>query len=329
VPRAASLSARWGGQGIAPAAPPSRPQFRKPGKGRPGYPPAMTTPAPGERAALRHRRRIERVVDHIGRHLDQDLDLERLAAVACFSPCHFHRIYRATMGETVTETVRRRRLHRAAAELVEGLLPIPRIARRAGYSGVAAFTRAFSATYGIPPAAYRARGPLDAPPVAAPRGTPAMTDVTIRTTDPVRVAAIAHAGDYQEIGHAFERLQAWAGSGGLIGPDTRFFGIFHDDPTSVAKDRLRADACMTVPPGTVPPDGVRMLEIAGGRHAVLRHRGPYAELERTYRRLYRDWLPGSGEEPADRPCIEEYLNDCRVLPPAEWLTDVLMPLAER
>ncbi|BBK41483.1 AraC family transcriptional regulator [Allostella vacuolata] len=267
------------------------------------------------------------MVDHIGGHLDEDLDLERLAAVACFSPCHFHRIYRAAMGETVTETVRRRRLHRAAAELAEGLLPIARVARRAGYSGVAAFTRAFSGAYGTPPAAYRARGRLDGPAPPAPTGAAAVTDVAIRTIAPVRVAAIAHAGDYQEIGHAFEKLQAWAGSSGLVGPGTRFFAIFHDDPGSVPKAEQRAEACLTVPEGTVLPDGIRMIEIAGGRHTVLRHVGPYAELERTYRRLYRDWLPGSGEEPADHPCIEEYLNDCRTLPPAEWLTDVMMPLA--
>lgn len=278
---------------------------------------------------LRLARRIERVVEHIGSHLDADLDLERLAGVACLSPFHFHRVYRGVMGETVTETVRRRRLHRAASELVEGRVPIPRVARRAGYSSVAAFTRAFSASYGIPPAAYRARGPLDAPPPAIRQGDRAMTEVAIRTLDPVQVAAVAHRGDYQEIGHAFERLQAWAGSAGLIGPASRFFGIFYDDPTSVPKERLTADACMTVPAGTALPDGVRWLEIAGGRHAVLRHQGPYAELERTYRRLYRDWLPASGEEPADRPCIEEYLNDCRVLPPAEWLTDVCLPLAGR
>lgn len=280
-------------------------------------------------ATLRLARRIERVVEHIGSHLDADLDLERLAGVACLSPFHFHRIYRGVMGETVTETVRRRRLHRAAGELVEGLLPIPRVARRAGYSGVAAFTRAFSASYGIPPAAYRARGAAEPTPANRSRSDNAMPEAEIRTLAPVTVAAVAHRGDYQEIGHAFERLQAWAGSAGLIGPGTRFFGVFYDDPASVPKDRLTADACMTVPAGTVLPDGIRQLEIAGGRYATLRHQGPYAELERTYRRLYRDWLPASGEEPADRPCIEEYLNDCRTLPPAEWLTDVCLPLADR
>lgn len=288
----------------------------------------MTSKERGRDAGRHLARRIERVVVHICDHLDEALDLERLAAVACFSPCHFHRIYRGVMGETVTETVRRRRLHRAAAELVEGLLPIPRIARRAGYSGVAAFTRAFSASYGVPPAAFRARGRPGMPFMPARLGDPIMSDVVIRTIRPVRVAAIAHTGDYQEIGHAFERLQAWAGSSGLIGPGTRFFGVYHDDPETVPKAELRADACVSVPEGTAVPDGVRVLEIAGGRHAVLHHVGPYAELEGAYRHLYRDWLPASGQEPADRPCFEEYLNDCRALPPSDWRTDLFLPLQE-
>ena len=46
-------------------------------------------------------RRIDRVMRHIGEHLDDPLDLDRLAEVACFSPFHFHRIYRQVVGETV------------------------------------------------------------------------------------------------------------------------------------------------------------------------------------------------------------------------------------
>jgi methylphosphotriester-DNA--protein-cysteine methyltransferase len=65
---------------------------------------------------LDYSRRIERVARHIGAHLDQPLELGALAEVACFSPCHFHRIYRALSGETVAETIRRHRLHRAAGE---------------------------------------------------------------------------------------------------------------------------------------------------------------------------------------------------------------------
>lgn len=61
--------------------------------------------------------RIKKVVAHLGERLDQPLTLETLAAVGHFSPYHFHRIYRGLMGETVADTLRRMRLHRAAVEL--------------------------------------------------------------------------------------------------------------------------------------------------------------------------------------------------------------------
>lgn len=100
--------------------------------------------------------RLERFAVYLAENLDHDVDLERLAEVACFSPFHFHRIYHALQGETVAETVRRMRLHRAAVQLIEGETSIERIAARAGYGSQAAFTRAFRSAYGAPPAAYRA-----------------------------------------------------------------------------------------------------------------------------------------------------------------------------
>ena len=100
--------------------------------------------------------RLERVFRWLADHLDDTLDLARLADVAAMSPCHFHRIYHAMHGETAADTVRRLRLHRAAVELIAGELPVARIAARAGYGSQEAFTRAFKAAYGVPPARDRA-----------------------------------------------------------------------------------------------------------------------------------------------------------------------------
>ncbi|MBL8675237.1 MAG: helix-turn-helix transcriptional regulator, partial [Rhodospirillales bacterium] len=99
--------------------------------------------------------RIARVVDHIAANLDATLTTERLAAVAHFSPYHFHRIYLGVTGETAGDTIRRYRLNRAATALTHGDRAIPAIAREAGYGGAAAFTRAFAAVYGATPGAYR------------------------------------------------------------------------------------------------------------------------------------------------------------------------------
>lgn len=154
-----------------------------------------------------------------------------------------------------------------------------------------------------------------------------MYPVSIQTLSPVRLVGFRHTGSYMDIGPVFERLFAWAGGQSLMRPDTRSIGIYYDDPDAVAAAKLRSAACITLPDNAAVDGAAERFAIDGGRHAVLRYQGPYAELEAAYRWLYKDWLPQSGEEPADRPCFEEYLNDPRTLPPKEWLTAVCLPLA--
>lgn len=272
--------------------------------------------------------RLARVFRWLADHLDDAVDLDTLADVACLSPYHFHRVYHSMQGETVTETVRRLRLHRAAVELITGELPVQRIARRAGYGSQEAFTRAFKVAYGVPPARYRASF---VPIPAAGRSEDAMESTmtyqaTIRESATIRVAALRHHGDYQTIGTTFERLGAVAGGQNLLGPATRSFGIYYDDVSAVPREALRSDACMSAPVDWTPSGELELREIRGGRYAVLLHVGPYAELERAYKWLYGTWLPHSGEEPADAPCIEEYLNDARTTPPTELKTEVWLPL---
>jgi AraC family transcriptional regulator len=280
---------------------------------------------------LDYGRRIARAMALIAADPARNPGLDELAAAAAFSPFHFHRIYRELTGETPAETLARERLSRAAGMLVRGALPVAAVARRCGYGSAAAFTRAFRTAYGIPPASYRARGGIGAPlapPITTEQDT-TMFEITIRDEPALRLAALPHRGPYGQIGTVFDRLMAWAGARNLIGPQTRFLGLYHDDPITVAEGDLRADACLTVPPGVAASEGVRLLDLPASRVAVLVFKGPYAELEDAYRWLYRDWLPASGEEPADQPPREDYLNDCRTLPPAEWLTAIMVPLKEK
>jgi AraC family transcriptional regulator len=102
--------------------------------------------------------RLDRVVDHIYAHLDEDIRPEGLAQIACLLPYHWHRIYVAMRGETVSATIRRLRLLRAADRLANSDLSIGTIAERAGYGGADSFGRAFREAYGKSPADYRAGG---------------------------------------------------------------------------------------------------------------------------------------------------------------------------
>jgi AraC family transcriptional regulator len=273
-------------------------------------------------------KRIERVVMYLTEHLDDELDLHRLADEANFSPYHFHRVYFSMIGETAMNTLRRLRLHRAAVKLLASETPIARLAREAHYASVQSFNRAFKEAHGVAPAAYRARGRAAAlqlnPSHRNKEST--MHEVTIQQMLPQRVAALRHQGDYNDIGNSFERLTAWAAGRNLIEPNSRSFGIYYDDPSAVPINALRADACSTIPENATVDGEYRMTHTPGGSCAVLIHVGPYAELERSYQWLYGVWLPQSGYEPADQPCFEEYLNDAHTLPPSQWRTAICLPL---
>jgi AraC family transcriptional regulator len=275
--------------------------------------------------------RLERVMTWLVAHLDDALDLNRLADVACMSPYHFHRIYHAMRGETAAETVRRMRLHRAAVELANGEKSLTRIAQRAGYGSQEAFSRAFKAAFGTPPARYRA----SAVPTAMHCGTEELMDLldiamnytaAIQELPPVSVASLEHRGDYRAISGVFGRLVATAGGLGLLRPETRSFGIYHDDPSATAVKVLRSQACISVPEDWAASGELQRDEIRGGRYAVTTHIGPYVELQRLYAWLYGSWLAQSGEETADAPCIELYVDDARTVPPAELRTQIWLPL---
>ena len=262
-------------------------------------------------------RRLNRVAEHIWAHLDAPLDLAQLAEVACLSPFHFHRIYRAMMGETVAETVSRLRLQRASMELARGQAPIGKIAVRAGYASNPAFTRAFRAAYDQTPAAFRAARRRNS-------GAQPMT-VEIQDRAPMRIATVPHKGPPQQIGQAFDRLMAWAGPKGVVMPPAVGVAVYLDDMSVVPPAEQRALAGITVGPEVAGDETVTIHEVPAGRYAVLLYRGPYAQIGKGYEELF-GWLPASGEEPAHAPCVEVNLNDPRKTAPADLLTELCLPL---
>jgi AraC family transcriptional regulator len=223
----------------------------------------------------------------------------------------------------VTETVRRLRLQRAAIDLLDRNLSIDRVARRASYASQAAFTRAFCAEYGEPPARYRGTrrsAQFDQ------AWNPGIYRVEKTELPRLRVAAIQHRGDYQLASKAFERLITVAATTGLLTPATRTIGMYHDDPVSVPQNELRSTACITVPDEWAPSGELTEAYVEGGRYARIIHTGPYTELKTAYDWLYQTWLPDSTEEPRDLPCLEEYLNDPRQVSAKDLSTAVMMPL---
>ncbi len=273
-----------------------------------------------------YERRLHRVSDYIYGHLNEELDLDRLAEIACLSPHHWHRIYRAVHGETLAATVKRLRLQRAAADLVQTDLPVEAIAQRSGYPNVQSFNRTFKAVYGLPPVRYRKEGSHKTFETASSEGIADMYEVTLKEIDSFDVIGVAHTGSYMEIGKAFETLYGTLFSRNLFRPDREMIGIYLDDPELVPTDRLRSFACVSAK-GDLPADApLTPQTLDGGRYAVLRHKGPYADMPLAYQWLYGTWLPQSGREVRDSLMFEKYLNNPREVAPTELLSEIYLPL---
>lgn len=290
-----------------------------------------------------YRSRLNRVLDHLATHLEAELAVADLAAVAAFSPFHFHRLFRAMTGETAAGLVRRLRLERALRALRRDDAPVTAIALEAGYAAPEAFGRAFHQAFGLTPSEARRAMPPPryAPPLSLalrldpttlrftlePLSGGTQMDVRIETY-PARLAACArHVGPYEQVGGTFKRLFAWAGGAGILGPHTIVMGLSYDSPDDVPADALRYDVCVTVPaPIADLPAWIRLEAVGGGRYAVHSLKGPYSGIRETFRRLFGLWLPHSDEELDDRPCLEIYRNDPTEVPEAELLTDICIPL---
>ncbi len=276
--------------------------------------------------------RINRVIFHVEAHLGEPLNLEDLARVASFSPYHFHRIFAAFTGEPLATFVRRLRLERAAQHLLHLDAPVTEIALRAGYETPSAFTRAFTALFGVSPTEYRQRhepflliGPR---PLALDSPTEDTTmSPEIRTIDPMPVLFVRRTGPYyQAAGEAFGVLCQFAGPRGLFGPASRMIGISHDDPHVTEASKFRYDACMTIDREVEPEGEVGRKTLAGGRYAVFVHEGSYEGFQKTYDQIFKAWLPASGEKLREEPCFEVYLNSPDQVKPEDLRTEIWLPL---
>ncbi len=287
-----------------------------------------------DRNRLEYEKRVNRVIDHIREHLGEALTLAALARVATFSPFHFHRLFHAITGETLFGFIHRQRVEKAAGALLSGRdRSVLEVALDHGFSSAATFARAFRSRFGMSATQWRgggaerwrqrqgrqrnpgkqvrndgkarARRRADTP---RKRAKEAPMSVHVTQIPTYRVAYMRYVGPYGPNGipKLWERFNDWMRTRGLDGSHSIKIGIGHDDPSITEHEKCRYDACVVVPADFDGDKWVNVMEVPGGTYAVSAFSGTAHEIEGAWESLYRTWLPGSGYEPDDRPCIEVY-----------------------
>ena len=101
---------------------------------------------------------LQRAIDYIEDHLEDDIDYETLASVCFSSSYHFQRTFGILCGYTLGEYIRNRRLSLAGAELARGDAKVIDVALKYGYDSPDSFSRAFKAFHGVTPSEARGNG---------------------------------------------------------------------------------------------------------------------------------------------------------------------------
>jgi AraC family transcriptional regulator len=300
-----------------------------------------------QNTALEYRKRICRAMDYISRNLDRDLSLQEIARAAPFSKFHFHRIFKAAVGETVAEFTRRLRLERAANRLVASSRDnITKIAVDCGFSSSQNFAKAFRQHFGVTPTAYRnskkgnkagkrenawslqAMYKSDIPFIGPVNNERNAMNGEVREMPEYHVAYVRKMGPYgkETCKQAFGELTAWAAPRGYLGKGV-MLGVYWDNPEVTPPDRCRVDMCVPIPIGTVPDRPVAVQIISGGPYAVCHFE---VDLDSdSFQQAWDDafaWLVDGGYECDDKPCYELYQQSAADHPEGKFVFDICIPL---
>lgn len=256
--------------------------------------------------------RVNRAIDYVTRNLAEPLKLEAVAKVAAFSPFHFHRIFRAMVGETLHEFVKRTRLERALYLMSHDRRPLTELALEVGFNSSSDFSRSFKAHFGVAPRrfeleAFRAKGRerIGSARIApAPKATP--FSVRVRRLPARRLATLRVFRPFEKgrVPRAAAKLVRWAEPRGLAGG--QWYGFMWEEPELVPLEKCRYDVGLEVPEQVPLGEEIFEQRFPAMTVAELAFSGSIEREIQAFEWLYGGWLPRSGFVPDHQPAFEAW-----------------------
>lgn len=154
-----------------------------------------------------------------------------------------------------------------------------------------------------------------------------MTECTVREFGPETCATLAMRGPYEQMPQAFATIYRWLEAGGHT-PQGMPVAVYLNDPATVAPDDAEWELWAPIEQGAaeIGPDdqGLAIKHIPTMTIASTIHKGPYDQVGPAYERL-TTWITEQGLHLCGPP-MEAYLNDPGDVTPAEYLTEIMIPV---
>jgi len=318
-------------------------------------------PTPSETLKYEYLLRVNRAIDYVHNNYAEDLNLTKLAKIACFSPFHFHRLFRLMTGETVNEFVRRIRMEKSAYKISANQnYSITEIALECGFSSSQNFARAFKTYYGYKPSFSRKKYTWESwknlmtnresmdPTQISERGaavydfycsklqqpikdilnTKKPMAITVTQMPSYRVAYVRCQGPYtaETATPAWKRLLQWANPKGLVNENNLPMGIHWSKPEVTPENKFIYDACIALPEGMKTGNEINIQYLHGGLCAIYHCEIASNEFYDAWMALLLNWLTASDYQPDDRPTREIFYNDPETHPLKHCIVDLCLPV---
>ncbi len=274
--------------------------------------------------------RFNEVLTYIHFHLEEKLDLEKLAAIAFVSKYHFHRMIKSYLGESLGAYVNRIRVETGAQLLKYSDNTITEIAYKIGYETPTSFNKSFKKQFNVSPSQFR-KNPNHSFERVKNKKQKTNFDLVEEKENiqPVLLLCNQSKGiiGSKETNKVWNDLMSFAMQKNLLTQRTKLYGIHWDDPSITLKQHLRYDACISIEQ-EITPSPYTIKGIAGGRYRSFTYKGDFQYLGDVYDQIFRDHILTKNIVLREEPLFDQYLNnDGNQTAPEDLLTKIYIPVA--
>ncbi|WP_199769357.1 AraC family transcriptional regulator [Flavivirga eckloniae] len=285
---------------------------------------------------------------YIDHNLDSELSLESISNIALYSPFHFHRVFKAVIGETLNAYIIRKRIEKAASVLMhKKQISITELSLQYGFNSNSSFTRAFKKFYGVSPSNFRKENPGKFSKISNVESKNGQENlvfekyicninnhlnwikmnatIEIKNVPELKLASITHFGT-EGVEHVFYRLIKWATSNGLMeNSENKIVRIFHDSFKITDPSKVRMSiSILTNTPFTLEKD-IHTEVIKKNKCIVGRFEITPNDFEKSWSSLFI-WMNENGYKKAETNPFEIYHNDFRKHPENKCIVDLFIPI---
>lgn len=256
---------------------------------------------------------LNRALDYIEQHLDDEIDEQEIAKCAYCSVYHFKRMFSYLAGISLHEYIRRRRLTLAALELQSSHVKVIDIAVKYGYQSPDAFTRAFQNQHGITPTEMRITN-------LSLKVYPPMTfRLSIGGGEPMRfriekkeafhVIGITNRvtpidrGEHLGVEHVWKSTDSNTYTELIAFNNIAPYGILHVNVgEGIGGGKSDYDYYLSIASTNPCPEKFSQLFIPSMTWAVINVKVPWGPEK--WQQIYGEWFPSSGYEQIEGPTIQ-------------------------